>query len=402
MKRKKMVILLLSVVILFLASKNPKILASIAANSSEAYNDAMSAVHMDKKISDVNLTKMNSNTEVNTDNSIVATMSKGVNGGNITEWNTLTKFPFTSDEYNASATMQGLIYVVNGTELYQYNPNTNIWTKKASLVQSKSPVALAVVNDRLYALGGLTKDEVVAIEEYNPVTDTWIYKTGFYLSVKYDFCIEVIDGLIYIIGGNEGVPVDVMDVYNPVSNKFEGRKSMLTTRADKFGSAVLNGKIYVAGGKDDNTMEMYDPLTGEWENVASMTAPRSYLDLIAYNGKIYAIGGFDGIDALDSIEEYNPDTNSWRICSDILSTPQYLFNAFVLDEKILMIGGEIGREKFIHSFIILSNDQSNEAMDITYEYDSKGRLICILNNGVIKAYLEYDKNGNLTSIRPAN
>ncbi len=402
MKRKKMVILLLSVVILFLASKNPKILASIAANSSEAYNDAMSAVHMDKKISDVNLTKMNSNTEVNTDNSIVATMSKGVNGGNITEWNTLTKFPFTSDEYNASATMQGLIYVVNGTELYQYNPNTNIWTKKASLVQSKSPVALAVVNDRLYALGGLTKDEVVAIEEYNPVTDTWIYKTGFYLSVKYDFCIEVIDGLIYIIGGNEGVPVDVMDVYNPVSNKFEGRKSMLTTRADKFGSAVLNGKIYVAGGKDDNTMEMYDPLTGEWENVASMTAPRSYLDLIAYNGKIYAIGGFDGIDALDSIEEYNPDTNSWRICSDILSTPQYLFNAFVLDEKILMIGGEIGREKFIHSFIIQSNDQSNEAMDITYEYDSKGRLICILNNGVIKAYLEYDKNGNLTSIRPAN
>ncbi len=397
-----MVILLLSVVILFLASKNPKILASIAANSSEAYNDAMSAVHMDKKISDVNLTKMNSNTEVNTDNSIVATMSKGVNGGNITEWNTLTKFPFTSDEYNASATMQGLIYVVNGTELYQYNPNTNIWTKKASLVQSKSPVALAVVNDRLYALGGLTKDEVVAIEEYNPVTDTWIYKTGFYLSVKYDFCIEVIDGLIYIIGGNEGVPVDVMDVYNPVSNKFEGRKSMLTTRADKFGSAVLNGKIYVAGGKDDNTMEMYDPLTGEWENVASMTAPRSYLDLIAYNGKIYAIGGFDGIDALDSIEEYNPDTNSWRICSDILSTPQYLFNAFVLDEKILMIGGEIGREKFIHSFIIQSNDQSNEAMDITYEYDSKGRLICILNNGVIKAYLEYDKNGNLTSIRPAN
>jgi len=402
LKRKKMVILLLSVVILFLASKNPKILASIAANSSEAYNDAMSAVHMDKKISDVNLTKMNSNTEVNTDNSIVATMSKGVNGGNITEWNTLTKFPFTSDEYNASATMQGLIYVVNGTELYQYNPNTNIWTKKASLVQSKSPVALAVVNDRLYALGGLTKDEVVAIEEYNPVTDTWIYKTGFYLSVKYDFCIEVIDGLIYIIGGNEGVPVDVMDVYNPVSNKFEGRKSMLTTRADKFGSAVLNGKIYVAGGKDDNTMEMYDPLTGEWENVASMTAPRSYLDLIAYNGKIYAIGGFDGIDALDSIEEYNPDTNSWRICSDILSTPQYLFNAFVLDEKILMIGGEIGREKFIHSFIIQSNDQSNEAMDITYEYDSKGRLICILNNGVIKAYLEYDKNGNLTSIRPAN
>jgi YD repeat-containing protein len=397
-----MVILLLVVVFLFLASKNPKITASIAANSSEAYNDATSVVHMDKKISDENLTKMNNNTKVNTDNSIVATMSIGVSGGNITEWNTLTKFPFTSDEYNASATMQGLIYVVNGTELYQYNPNTNIWTKKASLVQSKSPVALAVVNDRLYALGGLTKDEVVAIEEYNPVTDTWIYKTGFYLSVKYDFCIEVIDGLIYIIGGNEGVPVDVMDVYNPVSNKFEGRKSMLTTRADKFGSAVLNGKIYVAGGKDDNTMEMYDPLTGEWENVASMTAPRSYLDLIAYNGKIYAIGGFDGIDALDSIEEYNPDTNSWRICSDILSTPQYLLNAFVLDEKILMIGGEIGREKFIHSFIIQSNDQSNEAMDITYEYDSKGRLICILNNGVIKAYLEYDKNGNLTRIRPAN
>ena len=320
-------------------------------------------------------------------------------------WRTRTNFPFTSTGYNASTTMHDLIYITNGNELYEYNPNTNLWSKRANMQRSKSPQALVVVNERIYAVGGLARDynpidgysedEYPSIEEYNPVTNTWVFKTLFYTTVKYDSSIEVINGLIYIAGGNEGIPVTDSDIYNPVTNTFVGCPQMLNLRDEKAASAVLDGKIYVAGGLYNNSVEMYNPQTGKWSLVASMNTPRCNFDMVSYNGKLYAIGGFDGIDALDSIEVYNPATDSWTSYPDTLSAPKYLFDAFLLNDEIYIVGGDLIGDKTIQSF---KPKDVSESANITYEYDLNGRLVRIYNNGVLKASFEYDKNGNLLRI----
>ena len=61
-----------------------------------------------------------------------------------------------------------------------------------------------------------------------------------------------------------------------------------------------------AGGHDGNgllnSLERYDPNTNTWTTVASMPTHRSVGRLIALKGLLYAIGGYDGNNIITSIE----------------------------------------------------------------------------------------------------
>ncbi len=81
-------------------------------------------------------------------------------------------------------------------------------------------------------------------------------------------------------------------------------------------SAVLNGKIYVAGGQDDSsnnlqTVEVFDPATGNWAVVGSLMNPaRSHAAAAGLGGALIVAGGSTG-DALktqdlDQVEAFSP------------------------------------------------------------------------------------------------
>lgn len=43
-----------------------------------------------------------------------------------------------------------------------------------------------------------------------------------------------------------------------------------------------------------------------------MNQPRRYVAAIALGGLLYAVGGYDGISVLDSVEVYNPRLDQWK------------------------------------------------------------------------------------------
>lgn len=45
--------------------------------------------------------------------------------------------------------------------------------------------------------------------------------------------------------------------------------------------------------------------------MASMNVMRSRAALVANMGKLWAIGGYDGISNLSTVEVYDPEVNSW-------------------------------------------------------------------------------------------
>lgn len=44
---------------------------------------------------------------------------------------------------------------------------------------------------------------------------------------------------------------------------------------------------------------------------------RCYVSVAVLDGLIYAIGGFDGLERLNSAECYNPDTNQWTLTAQM-------------------------------------------------------------------------------------
>lgn len=56
---------------------------------------------------------------------------------------------------------------------------------------------------------------------------------------------------------------------------------------------------------------MFDPEKKQWTYIASMNVMRSRVALVANGGKLYAIGGYDGVTNLSTVEVYDPEKNEW-------------------------------------------------------------------------------------------
>ena len=84
-------------------------------------------------------------------------------------------------------------------------------------------------------------------------------------------------------------------------------------------AAVIDGKLYAIGGHNStgylDSVERYDPSTNTWEAVAAMGTKRGGSTAVALAGKLYAMGGkaFSGASSyLDSVERYDPASNAWE------------------------------------------------------------------------------------------
>lgn len=111
------------------------------------------------------------------------------------------------------------------------------------------------------------------------------------------------------------------------------------------GAVVLNGKLYAVGGYDRgdclNTAEQYDPQINEWMPVTNMNSPRGRLGAEVINGKIYAIGGSNGHTELSTVEVFDESTNTWKLVQSMLQC-RCSFGTGVINEQIFAVGGYEG------------------------------------------------------------
>lgn len=68
-------------------------------------------------------------------------------------------------------------------------------------------------------------------------------------------------------------------------------------------------------GDSLSTVEVYNPLTERWELAEAMSILRSRVGVAVLNNKLYAFGGYNGIERLSSVEVFDPATKSWNIVS---------------------------------------------------------------------------------------
>jgi N-acetylneuraminic acid mutarotase len=179
----------------------------------------------------------------------------------------------------------------------------NTWTQKASMNQARSDLGVAVVNGKIYAIGGkvlvyqdqsrVESKEVSTNEEYDLATNVWIYKKPMPTPSSL-FAIAVYNDKIYCMGSGKN------QVYNPAKDTWENKTAMPTARI-MASANVVNGKIYVIGGHPNETLcEVYDPETDSWTTKPPLST-NMFGPAVVYNDKIYVIWGQTRI--------YDPATN---------------------------------------------------------------------------------------------
>ena len=274
----------------------------------------------------------------------------------------------------AAAAVNGKIYLIGGfnylgglaamlSTVDVYDARTNTWHTVANMPKPRVAVKTAVFSSEIYAFAGYDRQgprgarrDRKIIEMYNTHTDTWVKKPDM-PTLRTSFATAVVDGKIYLIGGRvkdkrgEEVITGLVEVYDPLTDRWDKRTDMPTVRSG-MDAVVVEGKIYVIGGQTRKapglverfvrSIEEYNPKTDKWHQLPDMPVFKFWFSTVAVDKEIYTIGGIDnGLKRTDVVDVYNPTTDKWHKIEPI-TTPKTT-TAAVANGTIYTLGGLIGK-----------------------------------------------------------
>lgn len=265
-----------------------------------------------------------------------------------------------SEKLNIGGGVYKNIYL---STMEEYDPVLNKWTTKASMYTPRARFNVGASNGKIYVFGGITNLNSISdyytlsTEEYDIVLDKWTKKANM-LEERSEAKVAVLDNKIYLIGGIGKIqlnpnsttrgPLMTMDEYNSLTNAWSKKSKMLSID-NITGVTTANGKIYLFGGysffspgvgarRIYNELEEYDPTKDKWTAKSGLPLD-SYEHHISYihviKDKIYTID-YNGSRYV--IQKYDPKVNGWERESDCILLNGTSFGTAVVNNKIYIIG----------------------------------------------------------------
>lgn len=215
------------------------------------------------------------------------------------------------------------------------------WTAKSPLQQERAGLGVAVVNGKIYAIGGSPRSSQSTIdvtEEYDPVTDTWVFKEPM-PTARESFAIATYYNKIYCIGGkqtnvtfengvwvsSESFILGVNEVYDPETDSWQLKSPLPVTNLG-ITASVVGDKIYVVGGDQSNELWVYDPKMDSWSSKASVPVSLTLVGgvwsctSVALEDRLHVIGAFP---LANSHLIYDPKNDSWTFSAPVISGYYY-------------------------------------------------------------------------------
>lgn len=299
-------------------------------------------------------------------------------------------------------------------------PTSPPWTTRSPMPTARANAAAAVINGKIYVLGGELRTEsattvLASVDVYDPVADNWT-STAPMPAPRTGHTATVLGGRIYVLGGHDGSGGGKDNVweYDPSSNSWTVRTATtlvldghsavamapyilvypaqieeayayevgadtwwaITSAPVRYAghaSVAVGPSVYLVGGsyQDLGIGGYYTKYTGAnlefdaeesygspnaWTYHASMPTGRAELALAVVDGEIFAIGGTNADGPSRAVEKYDPASDTWTQRFPLLSGTKDHVAA-VVNNKVYVIGGSGYWDSFT---TVLEYDPANE------------------------------------------
>lgn len=312
-------------------------------------------------------------------------------------WSEMAPMPTARGGF-ATAAAGGKIYTIGGAVIHDcatvptveaYDPALDLWT--TGLAPMPPPLRWrpsgGTLDNLIYVIGGASREHgcpgeaLATVQAYDPVTDSWSDKPslGAGPRAQVGVGIDPVNHLLYAVGGATDGPqyiaIDTVEVFDPSGNGGAGSwttKQHLNKPRGFPAVAAVNGKIYAIGGQKEHqdvvdTVEEFDPDAnggfGAWTIKPSvMPHPRMQSAAAVLDGKVYVVGGWDGVTRglLSSVDVYDPSLDTWTIGAP-MPTARRVLGAAMVDNAIYAMGGEAQVTRVGEQFIYQITGTNNPA-----------------------------------------
>lgn len=228
-----------------------------------------------------------------------------------------------------------------------WDPATRAFTATGSMVRPRVQHTATLLPNGLVLIAGGTSDG--SSELYDPATGTFAATGSMSTRRAFHTATLLRDGRVLLIGGQgqftSGMPT--AELYDPASGSFSPTGSMAAGRLIHAATLLSDGKVLVAGGQPGGapnpahaSAELYDPSTGRFEPVGSMTRPRTaFASALLPNGHVLVVGGDDNYTSTNSAEIYDPVTRAFTATGSMTTARERATATTLPDGTVLIAGG---------------------------------------------------------------
>lgn len=241
------------------------------------------------------------------------------------KWNTVLNDKSRCDLRHVLA-VDDEIYVLRRNVFETFNPRTLAWTLRAKFpIKYLSFKTVVPYKGRIYCFG--SEDPYAGIY-FDIQQNQWIDYFHPNLKIFYDDDLVPSGNSVYIFVSRLWLPYRIRPGQDVLKYTIEtedvSRLPKMETERSDFGSAVIGDTVYVCGGLDNSnnsasterktvlrSTQIYSSSLG-WRRTCPMNKPRKNFALLAYNKKLYAIGGTTK-GTRDLVEVYDPKRDKWTL-----------------------------------------------------------------------------------------
>lgn len=291
------------------------------------------------------------------------------------------------------------------------NQDKSKWELTDSLKRKRlyGQTTTLLTDGRIMLVGGYTDYPANPVPEvlnecelYDPLEEKWSEANSLNIS-RYNHSATLLkDGRLLIIGGttlNNGF-LPSCEIFDPVSNKWTQAASMHFSRSHHSSTLLADGKVVVCGGRTKK-VELYDPITNNWEVVGETSFIINDNKAFTINNEEYLVLVSDQLPSgweVLSLKNYN------SVYSNVFS--RYINRQVFLklnDSQLILVGGKettlnglpsIGSTNFCQMYDFRLTNMRNDLVDIS---DKGFFLKCFPNpfNASTKIIVEVYKISNI-------
>ncbi|MBI5524829.1 MAG: hypothetical protein HY897_00695 [Deltaproteobacteria bacterium] len=354
-------------------------------------------------------------------------------GGNPTGWATTTAMPEISGNH-ASAVFNGDLYVIGGrndsatinfVQRAHFNPDGTIpaggWSYTTSLPGTRKFLAGGIHNGYAIVSGGCA--DVACGTKLADALSAPVNANGEFSEMqalpdlpvgRFWHAMAAWKGCVYVTGGYDGNATSATYFAKALpEGAISGWTPGPSFQNARFGhkSIALNGYLYVIGGfnnvsylRDVQYAPIYeaDCSIGGWSPAQQLPVPLAYHAAAAYNGRIYALGGFGGgfsAKVYYSTANVDGSLSAWNEATDLPTSVSDL-EAAAHGGFLYAIGGENGsnpRDDVLYAR--LNADGSIGAWTQTTKLDKpKYAMASVLYNGFVYLFGGTGSSGPLADV----
>ncbi|HET9780168.1 MAG TPA: kelch repeat-containing protein [Candidatus Dormibacteraeota bacterium] len=146
-------------------------------------------------------------------------------------------------------------------------------------------------------------------------------------------------GKLYVMGGFNAAGVSLNSTYVFDGSSWQSGPS-LPLGLDHPSATTFAGQVYIAGGHSNglDSARLFRLDGDHWTELAPMRYARGGHALIAFQGKLYAVGGNNSRINVPQVEAYDPTNNTWSVVTS-LPDPRNHLMGFVLKSGLCVAGG---------------------------------------------------------------